>query len=166
MSKTTCVWESGLAREFWQNGRLPFTVYDVHGHMGLHPAIYMSHAAPETMVRHLRRAGAKLIFTHHYALNDWTFRNAQCVEIARRFPDDLRPSLKKPRWPSTAGAGSAALQRRPSSRRPDIPSRISWAVSLPGPAPGKLFPRIRNRSGHRLPAMRRSPSGPTAVFLS
>ncbi len=90
MSKASCVWESGLAREFWQNGRLPFTVFDVHGHMGLHPAIYMSHAAPETMVRHLRRAGAKLIFTHHYALNDWTFRNDQCVEIARRFPDDLR----------------------------------------------------------------------------
>ena len=90
MSKTPCVWEDGLAGEFWRNGRLPFTVYDVHGHMGLHPAIYMSHAAPETMVRHLRRAGAKLIFTHHYALNDWTFRNAACVEIARRFPDDLR----------------------------------------------------------------------------
>ena len=76
MKKTPCVWEEGLAAEFWQTGRLPFPVYDVHGHMGLHPAIYMSHAAPETMVRHLRRAGAKLIFTHHYALNDWSFRNA------------------------------------------------------------------------------------------
>lgn len=90
MKKTPCVWEEGLAGEFWGKGRLPFPVYDVHGHMGLHPAIYMSHAAPETMVRHLRRAGAKLIFTHHYALNDWSFRNATCVEIARRFPDDLR----------------------------------------------------------------------------
>ena len=58
MKKTPCVWEEGLAGEFWQKGRLPFPVYDVHGHMGLHPAIYMSHAAPETMVRHLRRAGA------------------------------------------------------------------------------------------------------------
>ena len=90
MKTTPCVWEEGLAGEFWQKGRLPFPVYDVHGHMGLHPAIYMSHAAAETMARHLRRAGAKLIFTHHYALNDWSFRNATCVEIARRFPDVLR----------------------------------------------------------------------------
>lgn len=90
MNKTTCVWEEGLAGEFWRNGRLPFAVYDVHGHMGFHPAIYMSHAEPETMVRHLRRAGAKLIFTHHYALDDWGYRNARCVEIARNFPDDLR----------------------------------------------------------------------------
>ena len=90
MSNVKCVWDDGLAGEFWRNGRLPFTVYDVHGHMGYHPAIYMSHAKPETMVRHLRRAGAKLIFTHHDALMDWSFRNAQCVEIARRFPDDLR----------------------------------------------------------------------------
>ena len=90
MSKSKCLWEEGLAGEFWRNGKLPFTVYDVHGHMGFHPSIYMSHSSPETMVRHLRRAGAKLIFTHHYALNDWSFRNAQCVDIARRFPDDLR----------------------------------------------------------------------------
>jgi predicted TIM-barrel fold metal-dependent hydrolase len=90
MSDGKCLWNDGLAGEFWRNGRLPFTVYDVHGHMGFHPAIHMSHAAPETMVRHLRRAGEKLIFTHHYALNDWSFRNAACVDIARRFPDDLR----------------------------------------------------------------------------
>ncbi len=90
MSKSKCLWEEGLAGEFWRNGKLPFTVYDAHGHMGFHSSIYMSHASPETMVRHLRRAGAKLIFTHHYALFDRAFRNAQCVDIARRFPDDLR----------------------------------------------------------------------------
>ncbi len=90
MSKSKCLWEEGLAGEFWRNGKLPFTVYDVHGHMGFHRAIYMSHSSPEMMVRHLRRAGAKLIFTHHYALNDWSFRNSQCVDIARRFPNDLR----------------------------------------------------------------------------
>ena len=82
--------EGSLPEIFWRTGRLPFPVYDVHGHMGLHPAIYMSHADPETMARHLRRAGAKLIFTHHYALNDWSFRNETCVEIARRFPDVFR----------------------------------------------------------------------------
>lgn len=85
-----CVWESGLAAEFWNNGRLPFTVYDVHGHMGYHPQICMSHGTPEKMVRHLRRSGSKLIFSHHYSLFDNTFSNQQVYDIVKQYPDDLR----------------------------------------------------------------------------
>lgn len=86
------IWEAEgtLPEVFWRTGRLPFPVYDVHGHMGYHPAIFMSHAEPETMARHLRRAGARLVFTHHDALNDWSYRNQAVHDIVARFPDVLR----------------------------------------------------------------------------
>ncbi len=86
------IWEkpSSIAAAFWENGRADFPVYDMHGHMGSHPSIYMKCCEPEAMAEHLRRIGVKhLVFSHHHALHG-IMRNAEVVEICRRFPDLLR----------------------------------------------------------------------------
>ena len=89
---TESIWEKkgSLAQAFWQNGRADIPVYDMHGHMGPHYAIYFKRCEAPEMVAHLRRSGVKkLVFSHHQALFG-TKRNAEVVEICKQFPDILR----------------------------------------------------------------------------
>ena len=73
------IWEKqgSIAEAVWKNGKADFPVYDMHGHMGSHNAIYMKRCEAGPMAEHLRRIGVKrLLFTHHEVL--WGgMRNAQ-----------------------------------------------------------------------------------------
>ena len=90
-----CIWNQpgSLAETFWKNGKADFPIYDMHGHMGAHYAIYFKICEAPEMVRHVKRIGVKrLVFSHHEAL--WgSVRNAQVCEICKQFPDTLRMYL-------------------------------------------------------------------------
>ncbi len=89
---STSIWErtGSIPQKFWQDGRVDFPIYDMHGHMGAHSAIYMNRCTPEKMAAHLRRCGiSRLVFSHHESL--WGCR--RCVEdykICQAFPDLYR----------------------------------------------------------------------------
>ena len=86
------IWEKpgSIAEAFWKNGRADFPIYDMHGHMGSHYAIYFKRCDAPEMAAHLRRIGVRrLVFSHHHVL--WgDLRNAAAVEIARQYPDLFR----------------------------------------------------------------------------
>ena len=89
------VWErpGTLAEAFWQNGRADIPIYDMHGHMGTHNAIYFARCEAPEMVAHLRRIGVRrLVFSHHFSLMG-SFRNERVHAMAARFPDVLRMYL-------------------------------------------------------------------------
>ena len=89
---TTSIWEvpGSPAARFWNDGHADFPVYDMHGHMGSHNGIFMARREPESMAAHLRRAGVRhLVFSHHHVLFG-AMRNAEVVEICRRYPDLYR----------------------------------------------------------------------------
>ncbi len=92
MNANVSIWEKpgSLAARIWETGSAGFPIYDMHGHMGTHYAIYFKRCEAPEMAAHLRRAGvAKLVFSHHHAL--WgTMRNAEVVETCRQYPDLLR----------------------------------------------------------------------------
>lgn len=86
------IWEkeNSLAAAMWNNGKLDFPVYDMHGHMGPHNAICFKHCSAEDMVAHLKRAGIKhLVFSHHANLLGF-MKNESVVEICKEHPDFLR----------------------------------------------------------------------------
>lgn len=86
------VWEQpgSLAEAFWKNGIADIPIYDMHGHMGSHNAIYFARCEAPEMVAHLRRIGVRrLVFSHHYSLMG-SFRNQRVHAITARFPDILR----------------------------------------------------------------------------
>ena len=83
--------KNSVAEHCWKYGNPGFPVYDMHGHMGGHYAIYFKRSEPEDMVEHLKQAGVKrLCFTHHYTLWEPSYRNANVYEICKRFPEHLR----------------------------------------------------------------------------
>ncbi|OQA82751.1 MAG: Amidohydrolase [Lentisphaerae bacterium ADurb.Bin242] len=86
------IWEKSgsLANTFWEKGSADFPIYDMHGHMGSHYAIYMKRCEAPEMAAHMKRIGVKrLVFSHHEVL--WgNMRNAEVVEICKRFPGILR----------------------------------------------------------------------------
>ena len=95
----TSVWSKPgtIANAFWERGwdfespeTAPLHVYDMHGHMGTHNAIYFARCDAPEMVQHLKRSGIRrLVFSHHHAL--WgEFRTAQVRDICSQFPDVLR----------------------------------------------------------------------------
>jgi hypothetical protein len=89
---STSIWETPgtLAAKFWNEGRADIPICDMHGHMGTHNGIYMKRSDPESMARHLRRIGVKhLVFSHHHVVFG-TMRNAEVVEICRRYPELYR----------------------------------------------------------------------------
>ncbi len=90
---TTSFWEEkgSLANAFWTNGIVPdCPVYDMHGHMGAHNAIYFKRCEPADVVAHLKRCGVKhLVFSHHHVLFG-NMRNEKVVDICRAFPEHLR----------------------------------------------------------------------------
>jgi predicted TIM-barrel fold metal-dependent hydrolase len=83
--------KNSIAEHCWKYGNPGFPVYDMHGHMGEHYAIYFKRSNPAEMVAHLKKAGvAKLVFSHHYALWEPSYRNENVFEICRQFPETLR----------------------------------------------------------------------------
>ena len=108
------LWErkGSIANSLWETGKVDFPIYDMHGHMGMHPAIYFHRGDPEAMVAHLRRAGVKhLVFSHHLAL-DGTMRNAEVCEICRRFPDVLRMYVSiNPNYPENIKEDLALMDK-------------------------------------------------------
>lgn len=86
------LWEKSgsIAQQFWQNGKADFPVYDMHGHMGTHNAIYMNRCEPADMAKHLKRAGVKrLIFSHHETL--WgDRRNMDDYKVCCEYSDIFR----------------------------------------------------------------------------
>jgi predicted TIM-barrel fold metal-dependent hydrolase len=86
------IWQKkgSLAEAYWNKGAAGFPVYDMHGHMGSHYAIYFKRCQAPEMLAHLKRAGVKILaFSHHDAL--WgSLRNQQVYEICRQYPETLR----------------------------------------------------------------------------
>ena len=113
---TASIWEisGSLAARFWNEGRADFPVYDMHGHMGTHNGIFMRCSDPESMARHLRRAGVKhLVFSHHHVLFG-TMRNAEVVDICRRYPELYRMYV-------------GIVPRYPENIREDLAQFDKWA---------------------------------------
>ncbi len=92
MSTAVSIWEKSgsIAGMFWEKGKADFPVYDVHGHMGSHSAIYMKRCTPDAMAKHLERAGVtRLIFAHHSTL--WgDRRNAEDYKVCCEYPEAFR----------------------------------------------------------------------------
>ncbi|MDD3153660.1 MAG: TatD family hydrolase [Victivallaceae bacterium] len=89
---TNSIWgkDHSIAQAYWRTGYADFPIYDLHGHVGAHYAIYMKRCEPDTMACHLRRAGVKhLVFSHHEALFG-NMRNEQVYQLCRSQPDLLR----------------------------------------------------------------------------
>ena len=100
---TQAIWQKkgSLAEQFWKYGKVEdCPIYDMHGHMGPHYAIYMNRCEAGPMVDHMRRIGVnKLVFSHHEVLFG-DMRNGEVVEICKKFPDILRMYVGiVPRYP-------------------------------------------------------------------
>lgn len=113
MNKNLSIWEQEgtLAAAFWKNGKLDFPVYDMHGHMGSHNAIYMENCEVDAMAEHLRRAGVKhLVFSHHHALHSPEFRNRDAWNMIRNQDGLFRLYLAiNPNFPATIREDLAAF---------------------------------------------------------
>ena len=85
------IWQQEtLAGQLWTTGKSPIPIYDMHGHMGDSQAIYHKRCQAEEMVKHLKRIGVtRLVFSHMDALAG-IMRNAEVLEICKRYPDILR----------------------------------------------------------------------------
>lgn len=86
-----------LANIFWERAwdledpaTAPIPIYDMHGHMGTHNAIYFARCEADEMVKHLKRIGIRrLVFSHHHAL--WgALRNSEVQKITAKYPEILR----------------------------------------------------------------------------
>lgn len=99
------IWEdkNTLAGKFWSNTVVEdCPIYDMHGHMGSLNTIYFKRNSASEMVAHMRRAGVKrLVFSHHHALFDANFRNAEVHKICLGYPEELRMYVAvNPHYPS------------------------------------------------------------------
>ena len=112
MNKSIWEVENSLAARFWKDGRADFPIFDMHGHMGSHNAIYMHRCEPESMAEHMRRIGVKrLVFSHHHVVFG-AMRNAEAVEICRRYPDLYRMYVGiVPRYPDNIREDLANFDR-------------------------------------------------------
>ena len=84
--------DSLLVREFWEKGRVDdCPIYDMHGHMGHWPAIYMPSQSPEAMLQSMDNAGVRtLCFSPHEALFSPDTGTDLTVRVVRRWPDRFR----------------------------------------------------------------------------
>lgn len=93
---------SRLAAEFWRHGRSrTCPIYDMHGHMGVWKGIYFPCAEADAMIRHMDRAGVRLLcFAHHWSLFSPELANAPAIQAVRRYPQRLRAYLAvNPHYP-------------------------------------------------------------------
>ncbi|NLG14345.1 MAG: amidohydrolase family protein [Lentisphaerae bacterium] len=84
---------SPLAKEFWEKGFVESCpVYDMHGHMGTHYAIYFAAPNAPEMVKLIKRANVKkLCFSHHFSLWATNYVGQDpALEACKQFPDYLR----------------------------------------------------------------------------
>ena len=84
---------SPLAKEFWEKGFVESCpVYDMHGHMGTHYAIYFAAPNAPEMVKLINRANVKkLCFSHHFSLWATNYVGQDpALEACKQFPDYLR----------------------------------------------------------------------------
>lgn len=84
---------SKLAEEFWETGKSESCpVYDMHGHMGVHYAIYFAAPDADEMATLMRRAGvAKLCFSHHDALWGTVYcGQTEALAACQKHPDIFR----------------------------------------------------------------------------
>ena len=83
---------STLAKKFWAEGRsAECPIYDMHGHMGPHSAIYFPRVEPEAMIRTMDACGVRLLcFSHHTSLHSPDLSNSLSIEAVRRFPTCFR----------------------------------------------------------------------------
>lgn len=87
------IWEEpgSLAEKFWRDGKADFPIYDMHGHMGEHYAIYFKIHTPAQVVEHVKRIGVKrLVFSHHHTIMSGIVRNEKVLDMCREFPETLR----------------------------------------------------------------------------
>ena len=99
--------DSELAREFWERGKSESCpIYDMHGHMGAHGAIYMPRPDADDMVRTMDECGVRmLVFAHHASLFCPELSNRPSIEAVRRHPDRLRAYCAvNPNYPEQLGA--------------------------------------------------------------
>jgi len=84
--------DSPLVRRFWDEGRLDdCPIYDMHGHMGHWPAIYMPSQSPQAMLHSMDNAGVKMLcFSSHEALFSPDTGNDVTAAAVRRWPDRFR----------------------------------------------------------------------------
>lgn len=122
MTSSNSLWEEkdSLAKQFWDTGKLPFPVYDMHGHMGAHNAIYFARCEAPQMIQHMQHAGIrKLVFSHHQALFDTAFSNREAYEITKQHSDFLRMY-------------AAVNPHQPKRILEDLKSFDSWAPLVMG----------------------------------
>lgn len=83
---------SPLAQDLWEHGRSEdCPIYDMHGHMGPHSAIYFPRVEPEDMIRTMDACGVRLLcFSHHTSLHSPDLSNTLSVEAVCQFPSRLR----------------------------------------------------------------------------
>ena len=104
--------DSELAREFWEHGKSESCpIYDMHGHMGYHGAIYFPRPRADDMVRTMDECGVRmLVFSHHSSLFCPELSNRPSVEAVRRHPDRLRAYCAvNPNHPEQLAADLATL---------------------------------------------------------
>jgi len=94
--------DSPLAHEFWSTGKsVSCPIYDLHGHMGDYPPIYMPKSDPASMIETMDDCGVKvLVFSHHLALLTPDLGNQASIEAVRQYPDRLRSYMVfHPKYP-------------------------------------------------------------------
>ena len=108
------IWEkeNSIAKRLWETGRPGFPIYDMHGHMGTHNAIYFARSEAPEMVAHLKRIGVeRLVFSHHHVIFGG-MRNAAAAEICKQFPEILRMyAVVNPHFPDRVREDLAGFDR-------------------------------------------------------
>ena len=106
------IWNSMLAREFWENGRsVSCPIIDMHGHMGDFHSIYFPRGDTAAMIGTMDACGVRmLVFSHHTALLSPDLANTRSVEAVRQFPDRLRAyCVINPNYPEIVGREVASF---------------------------------------------------------
>ena len=103
---------SPLAEEFWARGRSnSCPIYDMHGHMGPHSAIYFPRAEAPAMIRTMDACGVRLLcFSHHTSLHAPDLSNRRSIEAVRQFPSRFRAYCTiNPNYPELVACEVASL---------------------------------------------------------
>ena len=84
--------DSGLARAFWERGRLDdCPILDFHAHMHTLASMYLPSASPEAMIETMKRCNTKMTaFCSHMALYHAWAEEAFNLSVAQKYPDYFR----------------------------------------------------------------------------
>jgi len=82
---------SKMAQTFWETGKLPCPIIDVHAHMHEHPSIYFPAADTEGMMRSMNNFNIRwLFFFSHLSMYNPDIGEKYNMEGVRMYPDRLR----------------------------------------------------------------------------